>query len=845
MITLKRSIALAAAATAVLCATAQTDDTFDLNTQRSEIQVTNPVPGVKITGRQFIINPTPQNVEINADGKLLNISAGFNIKDVDHALVDKTGFLSVNPKGVKLKVNYGKKATKSGVAERRGAYILDITPKGVTINGYDEAGAFYGLQSLRDIIESTKGNEIPCVKINDYPSLLHRGVVEGFYGEPWSHDVRLSLIDFYGRNKMNTYLYGPKDDPYHSSPNWRLPYPDDQAAKIKELVEACNRNYVDFVWAIHPGKDIQWNEEDYQNLLRKFNAMYDLGVRAFSIFFDDIEGEGTRPSKQVDLLNRLNKDFVQAKGDVANLSVCPTDYSRLWANPTPQGSLAIYGRTLDPGIDVMYTGDVVCSDLTKETMEFLNTRIQRPGFYWWNFPVSDYCRNFILQGPAYGLDTTLTEKDVVAFVSNPMEHGEASKLALYGVADYGWNIPAYNPMDNWERGLELLMPNAADAYRTFAIHSADTETGYRRDESWETTIFPYNNYTPEQFEALKKEFTAITQAPGKIETNCDNQLLLKELKPWLDEFGKLGKRGLRTLDLIKMYPTAPNEEIWAAYVANMMTPEEEAAYNAHKSGTLKLQPFYTNAMTDIIADFYNRISGQIPAMYRGIGSYRNLGTKDDLLMLDDNLETYYNSGNAQRPGHWLGLDLRTIRPVHEIRIRQGRNDTNDSDFFDNAILEASADGKNWKQLTDTLKSQYVINWTGEPVDARYIRLRRLDSERRNWMTVRSFDVNPANAASLSIKVEAADPDRFARAFDGNPLTTFALDNETVSFETPQGAETITMLTGRNTNIEIVQTDANGNVIDTTTFNTPFVKISVKPETSRISISGSATIHEII
>ena len=60
------------------------------------------------------------------------------------------------------------------------------------------------------------------------------------------------------------------------------------------------------------------------------------------------------------------------------------------------------------------------------------------------------------------------------------------RLALYGVADYTWNTAAYNPIDNWERGLAELVPEAREAYRTFAIHSCDTETGYRRDESWET-----------------------------------------------------------------------------------------------------------------------------------------------------------------------------------------------------------------------------------------------------------------------------------------------------------------------------------------------------------------------
>ena len=44
--------------------------------------------------------------------------------------------------------------------------------------------------------------------------------------------------------------------------------------------------------------------------------------------------------------------------------------------------------------------------------------------------------HIIMQGPTYGLQTDLTNKDLCGFVSNPMEHGEASKLALYGVADY-------------------------------------------------------------------------------------------------------------------------------------------------------------------------------------------------------------------------------------------------------------------------------------------------------------------------------------------------------------------------------------------------------------------------
>ena len=77
------------------------------------------------------------------------------------------------------------------------------------ITGYNERGAFYGLQTLRQILASPacKGGDLPMMVINDYPSMKYRGVVEGFYGTPWSHQVRMSLLDFYGQNKLNEYLY--------------------------------------------------------------------------------------------------------------------------------------------------------------------------------------------------------------------------------------------------------------------------------------------------------------------------------------------------------------------------------------------------------------------------------------------------------------------------------------------------------------------------------------------------------------------------------------------------------------------------------------------------------------
>lgn len=823
---------------------------FDLSSQRSESQDVLMVPGQKLDHRGIIINPTPHTLTVDTSG-WLDLSGGVRITDKQGVFAGDLPFLTSSKKGARLTLDFGPKiAEKAGVKALSGAYVLTIGEKGITITGYDERGAFYGIQTLRQLTESpiADSSRLPYLTINDYPDLPLRGVVEGFYGTPWSHAVRLSLIDFYGRFKLNSYLYGPKDDPYHSSPNWREPYPEEQARNIHELVEACNRNRVDFVWAIHPGKDIKWNEEDYNNLLHKFELMYDLGVRSFAIFFDDIEGEGTNPVKQIELLNRLTKEFVQAKGDVAPLVVCPTDYSKLWANPTPQGSLSVYGRTLDPSIAVFWTGDAVCSDLTRETMEWLNSRIQRPGYYWWNYPVTDYVRHIIMQGPVYGLDTTLTANEVCGFASNPMEHGEASKLALYGVADYTWNIADYNPIDNWERGLVELAPEALDAYRTFAIHSCDTETGYRRAESWETETFRIDDYTPEQYDALLREFEKIERVPLIMEAKCENEALLEELRPWLTEFGKLGTRGRKALELIKLYEGDDDAALWSAYVENLMSSEERKAYDAHKSGTMKLQPFYENTMDDIRDGFYTKITGHLPAAAKAIGSFNNLSTPLGKLMFDNDTTTHYTSGLPQQPDSWIGADLGCVRPVEEIDIRQGRNSIDDVDYFDHVILEYSADGKNWTPLSDSLRQTYIIRWSGDPIDARYIRLKRLDSPKTNWAAVREMAINPVRFEKLGFEISVADSLKkdVLYAFDQNPATSFH-NPGTLTFGIPANTASYTLLLKLEGNDHPVlrQLDAKGNVLSELVIETPFVQLNVAKRAKQMVLEGAAEVFEII
>ncbi len=826
------------------------DDGFDLSSQRSEVQDVLPVPGHKVDHKGLVINPTPQEFTYDWNYAIC-IENGLVIKDKQKMFNKELSFVKQAKKGVKLTIDFGAKiAKKNGVKEVSGAYTLNIDKKGISIIGYDERGAFYGIQTLQQLMNNKNiTGLLPSVKINDYPDLPNRGVVEGFYGTPWSHEVRTSLIDFYGKFKMNSYLYGPKDDPYHSCPNWRLPYPEKEAQNIKDLVEASRRNRVDFVWAIHPGQDIKWNEEDYQNLVRKFNWMYDLGVRHFAIFFDDIDGEGTNPLKQTELLNRLTDDFVKAKGDVSPLTVCPTDYSKLWAKPGENGALAIYGRTLYNDIKVFWTGDVVCSDLTASTLDFINSRIKRPAYYWWNFPVTDYARHILMQGPVYGLDTSLTSNEVCGVISNPMEHGEASKLALYSVADYCWNMKAYNAIDSWERGLKELAPKVSDAYRTFAIHSADTENGYRRDESWETETFTLANWDDKKAETLENEFKKIEKVPVTMENGCDNQILLKELRPWLTEFGKLGTRGCRAIELGRIYRNQNDDALfWGKFIENLMSKEDRDNYNAHKSGTMKLQPFYENITDDMAHGFLKKLTGEVPKDYKGIGSFSSARTILTKQMFDDDSTTHYTSGMAQKANDWIGVDLRSVRDVTKVSILQGRNSVDDVDYFDHAVLEYSANGKEWTPMIDGMQKQYIINWEGDAVKARYVRIRRLDSKRTNYAAVRSFDVNPLSIEGLGFALETKEAKETLYAFDSNLGTSYKSDNIDIAMEVAAGTQGYTLLMNKlQSPVKCTQWDKKGNLIAETLLDKPFSKVEIADtkKVVKVKFEGKGEIFEII
>src|ERR1700694_2251906 len=79
-----------------------------------------------------------------------------------------------------------------------------------------------------------------------------RGVVEGFYGAPWTHDARLEVMSFLAGRGMNAYAYAPKDDARHRA-EWRVPYDKAELEHFRELSAYGEAHGVKFGFAISPG----------------------------------------------------------------------------------------------------------------------------------------------------------------------------------------------------------------------------------------------------------------------------------------------------------------------------------------------------------------------------------------------------------------------------------------------------------------------------------------------------------------------------------------------------------------------------------------------------------------
>ncbi|KAJ5237500.1 hypothetical protein N7489_007591 [Penicillium chrysogenum] len=332
----------------------------------------------------------------------------------------------------------------------------------IVLNGVDTRGTFYAAQTLRQLLD---GDHIPGIKVRDWPLMSIRGSIEGFYGVPWSHEARLDQFAFYGKHKMNTYVYTPKDDLLLRA-KWRTLYSGDELTQLKELVETANANHVDFTYALSPGLDVCYSsDEDFDATVAKFNQLRDFGVSNFYIALDDIplefhcdadkkkwpktKNDEWIADAQTFYLNRVQTEYIEPN-NLEDLETVPTHYAGSATSPYKTE----FGTKLNKKIRVQWTGEGVFSDeITVDSVVAADkSYVTENLFLWDNFPVNDANRDRLFLNPLTKRAAELY-KHLLGFTSNPMNQPYASMATLANYGDYTWNGPSYDATKSTEASL--------------------------------------------------------------------------------------------------------------------------------------------------------------------------------------------------------------------------------------------------------------------------------------------------------------------------------------------------------------------------------------------------------
>ncbi len=408
-----------------------------------------------------------------------------------------------------------------------------------------------------------------------------RGIVEGFYGTPWTFEDRADIMKFCREHNLNAYIYAPKNDPYHRD-KWREPYPDAQIDELKKLVDTAKANGIRFTFAISPGLDLHYTgsegDKDFDLLLKKMEAMYQIGVRSFAIFFDDLKDAKGRHHEdgklQAEFLNSLQDTFHRRHKDIVPFITVPTEY--FYEDMVDGNKIKKYTRdfaeNLDEKIVVLYTGDgVVCQGISDEQLDAANKiyRRERGLGIWWNYPVNDYTlrnnggRNSKL---ALGPIVNLPKRNMHAIYFNPMGQVQMSKIALATGAEYANAPEIYDPQKSWSKAIEEQFGDLAPAMKIFATHSQHMKNNWADcgpdDAKYFSTaanslLVAIRKGRTADFETLESYIEGMEKAADTLLSRLPEKYL-KECKPQLEQFKRIAQADRLAVNSLKAKKLDPN-----------------------------------------------------------------------------------------------------------------------------------------------------------------------------------------------------------------------------------------------------------------------------------------------
>jgi len=217
------------------------------------------------------------------------------------------------------------------------------------------------------------------------------GLIEGYFGQPWSHAERKLVAGELRRLGYSFFHYAPKADDFLRR-RWRERHPEAALAELAELASHCRRIGMRFGVGLSPYELYRdFSGPAKADFLAKVRSLDDIGVDDLALLFDDTRGDvPDLAAKECEIVHAA-----MAETRATRVVMCPTYYSEdrmldIVFGERPAGYLDELGRRLDERVGVYWTGEEICArEFSPGHLYRVAGTLRRKPILWDNYPVND------------------------------------------------------------------------------------------------------------------------------------------------------------------------------------------------------------------------------------------------------------------------------------------------------------------------------------------------------------------------------------------------------------------------------------------------------------------------
>lgn len=690
-------------------------------------------------------------------------------------------YLGVHQTGSKAEEAQRTESVNQGLFDKIDAYSLVVKGQQISIVGKDTDAVFYGLTTLKHMLNDSSAPVLREVNVEDYADMKNRGFIEGYYGNPWSNKDRAALMRYGGDLKLTQYIFAPKDDPYHNS-KWRELYPKEKLEEIRQLAKVGNETKTRYVWTIHPFMNSRirfQNETVYQEDLNaikaKFTQLLDVGVREFGILADD----AAQPYGGYESYNRLMKDMTdwltekQAAypGLKKEMIFVPSQY---WGNGR-EDELRSLNRNLPKSSIMTLTGGKIWGEVSENFLTQLKQNIEasgqpyRPVQLWINWPCTDNSKQHLILGGGEkflhpGVDLSL----IGGVMLNPMQQSEPSKIALFSAAEYSWNIwkneaeaKAVNDIAfNFAETGRFTETKESAAFRELGKHMINQHMDNRVvkleesvDLAPKLTNFMNKLKAGQDVSAERKELKAEfakLKAAAETYKASGNEQMREQIKYWLDNTIDQMNALDALLTATEFIGSKNADGLWNNYYKGLKDYEQSKKhsfwyvdhYENAELGVQHIRPFILNLKEYLAKEIEKELNPD--KVVTTFITNRTGGEGDLAQVLDGDLSTQVIFKNPTRisTGDYVGLQFNKPVSIKKLSFAMGAV-SNLKDTFNKAKIEYLNEAGEWTALP---QGNYVGNESEITLDnldikAKGIRMVATEDRDNTWFAVREIAVN--------------------------------------------------------------------------------------------------------